>query len=85
MMCGVQQLSISLLGAQFMKMAANGEPLACYKQFGTNSIFVLMLVESQRVYIESTCKVCHKNLECCSIKYKNTYTPISSALFMMSC
>jgi len=25
--------------------------LACYKQFGTNSIFVLMFVESQRVHI----------------------------------
>jgi len=26
-------------------------PLTCYKQFGTNSIIVLMLVESQRVHI----------------------------------
>ena len=26
-------------------------PLACYKQFGTNSIIVLMFVESQRVHI----------------------------------
>jgi len=26
-------------------------PLTCYKQFGTNSIIVLMFVESQRVYI----------------------------------
>jgi len=34
----------------------------------TNSIFVFMFVESQRVHIYSTCKVCHKNLDCCSIK-----------------
>ena len=27
-------------------------PLTCYKQFGTNSIIVLMFVESQRVHIE---------------------------------
>jgi len=42
----------------------------CYvlKQFGMNSIIVLMFVEAQRVHIESTCKVCNKNLECCSIK-----------------
>jgi len=26
-------------------------PLTCYKQFGTNSVIVLMFVESQRVYI----------------------------------
>jgi len=31
-------------------------------------IIVLMFVESQRVYIQSTCKVCNKNLEPCSIK-----------------
>jgi hypothetical protein len=29
---------------------------------------VVMFVESQKVYIQSTCKVCNKNLECCSIK-----------------
>jgi len=29
---------------------------------------VLMFVESQRVHIQSTYKVCNKNLECCSIK-----------------
>jgi len=28
-----------------------GYILTCYKQFGTNSIFVLMFVESQRVHI----------------------------------
>ena len=32
MMCGVQSLCISPLGAQFTKMAANGEQLTCYKQ-----------------------------------------------------
>ena len=37
---------------------------------GTNSIIVLMCVESQRVHIQSTCKVCNKNVEYCSIKYK---------------
>jgi len=26
-------------------------PLTCYKQFGTNSIIVLMFVESQRLHI----------------------------------
>jgi len=30
-------------------------PLTCYKQFGTNSIVVLMYVESQRVHKWSTC------------------------------
>jgi len=30
--------------------------------------FVLMFVESQRVHIENTCKLCHKKFECCSIK-----------------
>ena len=29
--------------------------LTCYKQFGTNSIIVLMFVESQRVHIYSSC------------------------------
>jgi len=29
----------------------NSSPLTCYKQFGTNSIIVLMFVESQRVHI----------------------------------
>jgi len=57
-------------------------PLTCYKQFGTNSIIVLMFVELQRVHIQSTCKICNKNLECCSIKWKNTFAPISSVLCM---
>jgi len=43
-------------------------PLTCYKQSGTNSSIVLMSVESQTLHIQSTCKVCNKNLECCSIK-----------------
>ena len=60
-------------------------PLTCYTQFGINSIIVLMFAESQRVHIQSTYKVCKKNLECCSIKQKNTYTPISSVLCMTSC
>jgi len=51
MMCGVQYLCVYPLGAQLTKMAANGEPLTCYKLFGTNSIFVLMFVESQRVHV----------------------------------
>ena len=42
--------------------------LTCYKQFGTNSIIVLMFVESQRVHIESTYRVWNKNLEYCPIK-----------------
>ena len=42
--------------------------VTCYKQFGTNSIIVLMFVESQRVHKWSTYKVCNKNLDCCSIK-----------------
>ena len=45
-------------------------PLTCYKQFGTNSIILLMFVESQRVHIQRTCKVCNKNMECCSIRLK---------------
>ena len=41
-------------------------PLTCR----TNSIIMLMFVEPQRVHIQSTCKVCNKNLEFCSIKWK---------------
>ena len=37
-------------------------------QSETNSIIVLMFVESQRVHIQSSRKVCNKNLECCSTK-----------------
>ena len=44
-----------------------------------------MFVESQRVHIQSTYKVCNKNLECCSIIQKITYTPIASVLCMTSC
>jgi len=44
-------MHFSAWSAQFTKMAANGEQLTCYKQFGMNSIFVLMFVESQRVHI----------------------------------
>ena len=39
-----------------------------YKQFGTNWIIVLMFVESQMVHIQSTCRVCNRNWECCSIE-----------------
>jgi hypothetical protein len=38
-----------------------------YHKDGMNLIIVLMFVESQRVHIYSTSKVCNKNLECCSI------------------
>ena len=56
-------------------------PLTCYRQFGTNSIIVLMFVESQRVHIYSTCKVCNKkSLECCSIK-KNTYSDLKCLVY----
>jgi len=48
--------------------ALKPSPLTCYKQIGTNSIIVLIFVESTRVHIYSTCKLCDKNLECCSIK-----------------
>jgi len=33
------------------KQPLKPSPLTCYKQFGTNSIIVLMFVESQRVHI----------------------------------
>jgi len=33
------------------ELSLKPSPLTCYKQFGTNSIFVLMFVESQRVHI----------------------------------
>jgi len=39
-------------------------PLTC----GTKQIIVLMSVESQTVHIQSTCRVCNKNWECCSVK-----------------
>ena len=41
-------------------------PLTCW----TNSIIVLMFVESQRMHIWSTCKVCNKNLECVLLNKK---------------
>ena len=54
----------------------------CCRQFGTNSIIVLMFVESQRVQIQSTCKVRNKNLECCSIQQKtNIYSYIKSVVY----
>ena len=37
-------------------------PLTCYKQFGTNSIIVLIFVESQRVHIQSIYKVCNRSV-----------------------
>jgi len=42
----------------------------CYmlQRVGKNSIIVLIFVESRRVHIQSTCKVCNKNLERCSIR-----------------
>jgi len=51
-----------------IRTAMKPSPLTSYKQFGMNSIIMLMFVESQRVHTQSTCKVCNKNLECCSIK-----------------
>jgi hypothetical protein len=46
--------------------------LTCYKQFGTNSIIVLMFVEGQRAHMWSTYKVCNKT--CSSvIKKKKKY------------
>jgi hypothetical protein len=65
MMCVVQYLCISTLVAQFTKMAANGseKTFVCL-----HFIIVLMFVESQKVQIQSTCKVCNKPLECCYIK-----------------
>jgi hypothetical protein len=51
MMCGVQYLCMSPLGAHFTKIAAplQPSPLTCYKQFEKNSNIVLMFAESQRV------------------------------------
>jgi len=46
-------------------------------QLGTNSIIALMFVESQRVHILSTCKVCNENLECCNIKLKKIHILLS--------
>ena len=76
-MCGVQQLGISPLGEQFIKMAV----LTCYKQFGTNSIILLMFVESQRAHTQSTCKVGNKNLECCSVKKKYIYSYLKRIVY----
>jgi len=56
-------------------MAANGSEKAfCVLTFHESrslTIIVLMFVESQRVHIYSKCKVCNKNLECCSINPLN--------------
>ena len=43
-------------------------PLTFYKQTGTNSIIVLMSLDSQRVHIQSICMVCNKKLKWFSIK-----------------
>jgi hypothetical protein len=52
--------------------------LTCYEQFWTNSIIVLMFVESQTVHIESICKECNKNWSVVLLNKKNKYTSISS-------
>ena len=44
---------------------------------GTNSIIVFMFAESQTVHIQSTCKVCNKNLECFSIRLKKKHIHLS--------
>jgi hypothetical protein len=36
-------------------------------------------------FLLHTCKVCNKNLECCSVKLKKIHTRISSVLCMTSC
>jgi len=43
------------LERSLLRWRRNGEPLSCYKQFGTNTIIVLMFVELQRVHILSNC------------------------------
>ena len=48
-------------------------PLTCYKQFGTNSIIVLMFVESKRLHRQSTCKVCNKTWSVVLLNKKYIY------------
>jgi len=54
------QVYVPPLPASILNWRYKSEPplkpslLTCYKQFGTNSIIVLMFVESQRVHIQST-------------------------------
>ena len=47
-----------------------------------NSIIVLMFVESQRVHIEMTYKVCKKAWSVVLLNKKKAYTPV---LYMTSC
>ena len=56
-------------------------PLTCYKQFGTNSIIVLMFVESQRVYIWSTCKVCNKTWSVVLLNKKYIYSYLKCVVY----
>jgi len=41
-----------------------------------NEVARLVASDHHRLMFVESCKVCNKFLECCSIKYKNIYTPI---------
>jgi len=64
----IQGLCVFRNGRYESETPLKPSPLTCYKQFGRNSIIVLMSVESQMVLILSICKVCNMKLKCCSIK-----------------
>ena len=54
------------------KRTSTGRPSGTDEQVQqVRQTFLLMSVVSQRVHIQSTCKVCNKNLECCSINPLN--------------
>ena len=58
----------------------------CYMlQFGTNSIIVLMFVESQRCTYRAPIRYVTKTWSVVLLNKKDTYTPISSVLCMTSC
>ena len=64
MMCGVQKLSISPLGAQFIKMVVNGsEKVFCVERTDYR-VDVCRITKGAHIeHLEG-----NKNLECCSIK-----------------
>ena len=56
-------------------------PLTCYKQFGTNSIIVLMFVESQRVHIWNTVRHVTKPWSVILLNKKHTYSYLKCIVY----
>ena len=83
MMCGVQYLCTSPLGAQFTKMAANGREKAfCVLTF--HECRSVTIVHKGFTY-RAPLRYVTKTWSVVLLNKKNTYTPISSVLCMTSC